>query len=57
MNDNNASIAEIGQGVMGLVVRFIGLFLLLAGLWVALQVLLEALELYRNPRQIGIKHR
>ena len=52
MNDNEGSIAGVSQGVMALVVRFIGLFLLLAGLWVALQVLLEALELYRDPRRI-----
>ncbi len=52
MNDNEGGIAGVGQGVMALVVRFIGLFLLLAGLWVALQVLLEALELYRDPRRI-----
>ena len=37
---------------MAIIVRVIGLFLLLAGLWVAIQVMLEALELYQKPQKI-----
>ena len=37
---------------MAILVRFIGLFLLLFGLWIAIQVMLEALELYRKPESI-----
>ncbi len=43
---------DTSKNLMSIVVRCIGLFLLLAGLWVAIQVLLEALDLYRKPQQI-----
>ena len=43
---------ETGKSLMAMLVRFIGLFLLLAGLWVAIQVMLEALDLYRKPETI-----
>ena len=46
------SIDDVSKNVMSIIVRCIGLFLLLAGLWVAIQVLLEALELYRKPQHI-----
>jgi hypothetical protein len=49
MNDN---IDDMGKSVMSIIVRFIGMFLLLAGLWVAFQVMMEALELYREPQKI-----
>ena len=49
---NNQNIDDIGKGIMAIVVRIIGLFLLLAGLWVAIQVMLEALELYQQPQKI-----
>ncbi len=49
-NDHN--IDELSKDVMSMLVRFIGLFLLLAGLWVAIMVLLEALNLYRHPENI-----
>ncbi|MBM2830194.1 MAG: hypothetical protein HW411_984 [Gammaproteobacteria bacterium] len=51
MNDN-VSIDDAGKGLMSLIVRCIGLFLLFAGLWVALQVMLEAYNLYREPQRI-----
>jgi hypothetical protein len=43
---------DASKNLMSIIVRCIGLFLLLAGLWVAIQVLLEALDLYRKPQQI-----
>ena len=43
---------DTSKNLMSIVVRCIGLFLLLAGLWVAIQVMLEALDLYRKPQQI-----
>ena len=46
------SIDDVSKNVMSIIVRCIGMFLLLAGLWVAIQVLLEALELYRKPQHI-----
>ena len=47
-----SSIEDVSKNVMSIIVRCIGMFLLLAGLWVAIQVLLEALELYRKPQHI-----
>ena len=49
---NNQNIDDIGKGIMAVTVRLIGLFLLLAGLWIAIQVMLEALELYQKPQKI-----
>jgi hypothetical protein len=49
---DNLNIDDIGKGAMAIIVRVIGLFLLLAGLWVAIQVMLEALELYQKPQKI-----
>ena len=49
---NNQNIDDVGKGIMAITVRVIGLFLLLAGLWVAVHVMLEALELYQNPQKI-----
>jgi len=46
------SISESGKNLMSILVRFIGLFLLLFGLYVAIQVLLEAYNLYQKPEQI-----
>lgn len=43
---------DTSKNLMSIVVRCIGLFLLLAGIWVAIQVMLEALDLYRKPQQI-----
>jgi len=50
MNEN--TLDDAGRNIMGFVVRMIGMFLLLAGLWVAIQVLLTALDLYEHPEQI-----
>ena len=47
-----SNIAETSRELISIVVRTIGLFLLFAGLWVAIQVLTEALDLYRNPGNI-----
>ena len=49
---SEVSVSEIGTSVMSLLVRLFGFFLLLAGLWIAITVMLEALELYENPRKI-----
>jgi len=46
------SISESGKNLMSMLVRFIGLFLLLFGLYVAVQVLLESYNLYQKPEQI-----
>lgn len=49
----NKNILEgTGRDIISFLVRIIGLFLLLAGLWVALQILLTALDLYKHPKQI-----
>lgn len=48
----DSGIDEVSKDMMSILVRLIGLFLLLAGLWVAVMVLLEALELYREPQHI-----
>ena len=50
MNDNN--IDDVGKGLMSIFVRFVGLFLLIAGVYVALHVMLKAMELYENPGSI-----
>ena len=50
MNEN--TLDDAGRNIMSFVVRILGMFLLLAGLWVALQVLLTALDLYEHPEQI-----
>lgn len=50
MNDNN--IDDVGKGIMSIFVRLVGLFLLLAGVYVALHVMFKAMELYENPRSI-----
>ncbi|MBI4006115.1 MAG: hypothetical protein HY356_05560 [Gammaproteobacteria bacterium] len=50
--DNNVTIDDVGKGLMSLVVRLIGLCLLLAGLWIAFKVMLEAYALYREPQRI-----
>ena len=42
----------MGKGILGIVVRLIGMCLLLGGLYVAFQVMLEALDLYRQPDKI-----
>ncbi len=46
------TLDDISKNIMGFVVRIIGLFLLFAGLWVALQVLLTAQDLYEHPERI-----
>ncbi len=43
---------EVGRSSLSIIVRLIGMFLLLAGLWVAVQILVEALDLYREPQKI-----
>ena len=50
MNEN--TLDDAGRNIMGFLVRILGLFLLLAGLWVALQVLLTTQDLYEHPEQI-----
>lgn len=50
MNEN--TLDDAGRNIMSFLVRILGFFLLLAGLWVALQVLLTAQELYEHPEKI-----
>jgi len=49
-NGNKAE--QAGRTIMSIIVRLSGLILLFAGLWVAFQVLTEALDLYRDPQKI-----
>ena len=51
MNDN-LNIDDTSKGIMATVVRIIGMVLLLAGLWVAFEVLFEAWDLYEQPQKI-----
>lgn len=51
MNDDN-NIEDVGKGIMSVFVRFIGMFLLLAGVYVAVHVMLKAMELYDKPQTI-----
>jgi len=50
MNEN--TLDDAGRNIMSFIVRILGMFLLLAGLWVALQVLLTAQDLYEHPEKI-----
>ena len=50
MNEN--TLDDAGRNIMGFFVRLLGFVLLLAGLWVALQVLLTAKDLYEHPENI-----
>ena len=50
MNEN--TLDDAGRNIMSFLVRILGFFLLLIGLWVALQVLLTAHDLYEHPEQI-----
>lgn len=51
MNDN-LNIDDISKGIMAIFVRLLGFILLLAGLWVAFEVLFEAWDLYQQPEKI-----
>ena len=46
------TVADTARELISVVVRIIGLFLLFAGLFVAVQVLKEALDLYQHPANI-----
>lgn len=48
----SSNIDETGRNVISIVVRVVGLFLLFVGMWVAIQVIHEALDLYHNPGNI-----
>jgi predicted cobalt transporter CbtA len=50
MNEN--TLDDAGRNIMGFFVRLLGFILLLAGLWVALMVLLTAKDLYEHPENI-----
>ena len=50
MNEN--TLDDAGRNIMSFLVRILGFFLLLAGLWVAIQVLLTAQDLYAHPEKI-----
>lgn len=46
------NIDDMGKGILAIIVRLIGMCLLLGGLYIAFQVMLEAFELYRQPEKI-----
>ncbi len=46
------TLADAGSALMSMIVRLLGFALLLAGLWIAMHVMLEATELYENPKKI-----
>ncbi len=46
------TLDDAGRNIMSFLVRILGLILLLAGMWVAIQVLLTARDLYEHPEQI-----
>jgi len=52
-NDHPApTLADLGTDMMSIIVRLFGFALLLAGIWIAIFVMLEAMELYENPKKI-----
>lgn len=51
-DEGNIPLSDIGTDVISLIVRLFGFSLLLAGLWVAISVMLHALELYDDPQKI-----
>lgn len=51
-DDHAPTLADVGTDIMSIIVRVFGFALLLAGLWIAIHVMLEALELYENPKKI-----
>ncbi|MCG8325087.1 MAG: hypothetical protein MI673_06180 [Thiotrichales bacterium] len=51
-DDLAPNLADIGSDLMSIIVRVLGFALLLAGLWIAVHVMLEAVSLYENPKKI-----
>lgn len=51
-DDMGPNLADVGSDLMSIIVRVLGFALLLAGLWIAVHVMLEAVELYENPKKI-----
>lgn len=49
---DNLNIDDISKGIMATFVRVLGFVLLLAGLWIAFDVLFEAWDLYQQPEKI-----
>lgn len=49
---DNLNIDDISKGIMATFVRVLGFVLLLAGLWIAFEVLFEAWDLYQQPEKI-----
>ncbi len=50
--DTSSSMGELALKIISSAVRLFGFILMLFGLWVAVMVMLEALELYENPTRI-----
>lgn len=50
--DLSPGLAELGSDLMSIIVRVLGFALLLAGLWIAVHIMLEAVQLYENPKKI-----
>lgn len=49
---NEEILSDIGRSIVSFIIRTLGIMLLLAGLWVAIQVLSTAQNLYENPETI-----
>jgi hypothetical protein len=47
-----SSLNETSKDILSIVVRMCGLMLLFIGLWIAIQVFSEALDLYKDPTNI-----
>lgn len=50
MNQN--ILGEISRSIISFIIRTLGILLMLAGLWIALQILSAAQELYEHPENI-----
>ena len=50
--EEERTITSLGLTVISAAVRFFGFILMLFGLWIAITVMFEALELYENPKKI-----
>ena len=52
IDEDGFSFGDIALKFISAAVRLFGFILMLFGLWVAILVMLEALELYENPKRI-----
>ena len=52
IDEDGLSFADLVYKLISSAVRFFGFILMLFGLWIAVMVMLEAVELYENPKRI-----